>query len=243
MKRAFVTLFVLLGGIAIACAERLEDLAPFPCANDGTCPPSYSCIKDVGCKRGSTLDRACEPRGAGCAEGTCVGGICARHCGPSDRVCDPGRICSYPPPGESAPLAHCLLDCTTTDTCPEGLECFPLYDDKKACVTTASKRSIDRACATPADCLRAGVTFLPISCARGTCALFCSAVPAVKCADPTRTCFIGDPVLNSGCLTDCTTSGTCLEGLSCKDPPTPGPRTCSAAIGDGGGGGGGGGRP
>lgn len=40
----------LLFGIALAgCLRTTQDLAPFPCADDGTCPMGMTCTQQVGC--------------------------------------------------------------------------------------------------------------------------------------------------------------------------------------------------
>jgi hypothetical protein len=243
-------LYVLLGvagvavATAIACADKLEDLAPFPCADDGTCPIDFTCVDGKSCKAGVAVDRACSTL-TQCAEGSCVGGACLPPCvSGGGSICGPGRVCSYPPPGESSPLARCVVDCSA-GTCPAGQECVGLFGGTKGCVTPAARAALDKACNKPEDCqTRYGITFLPITCARGTCVPFCATIatpsaPAPTCADPARFCHVADPVLESGCLVSCDDGdgGTrlCAEGLKCE-PAANGPAEPSAcvAIGDAG---------
>lgn len=199
MKLRF--LFLGLGGIsiAIACADRLEDFDSFPCATDGSCPASYSCTKAGICKLGNATDTACSATTTTCVEGNCIGSVCLPPCAAG---CATGRICSYPSPGETGQLAHCVVDCSAGQACPNGMQCFPLYNDKKGCVPATATDIIDRACAAPQDCQGTRGTFLPITCAQGRCTQFCSTVPEVKCADQTRACVIADPIINSGCIGD-----------------------------------------
>jgi hypothetical protein len=201
-----------------SCADPLDELAPFPCATDGTCPGGYTCIGG-SCIEGLPLDSACGT-GARCANADCVAGICVQHCGkPPAAICGPGRVCSYPPEGEVGPGAYCIRDCAN-EPCPAGQECEGIYDQTKACVTPSAKASLDRTCTTPESCqTQFGLTYLPITCSRGTCAPFC-ATPQVTCADPKRFCHLVDPVITSGCLPNCTEPGTvCPEGLVCKPSP------------------------
>lgn len=247
-SRRLVGLAVLafVVGIGLACADTLEDLQPFPCANDGTCPTSYTCVRG-SCREGAALEAACTLGAVACAEGDCVGNICVPRCRSdgSGPICDPGRVCSYPPPGESGPLAYCVIDCGSGAPCPRGLTCEPLYGTVKGCISTAAKVSLDRSCDVAEDCSTkyANPTFLPVSCARGTCAQFCSTTttpPPVRCADPARVCFVGDPILQSGCLVDCSNGQPCPDGQTCKESPTdPAVKMCTASKGDGGGTGGG----
>ena len=211
--RASLVVLAVAALVGASCARTLEEIAPFPCANDRTCPDGFTCVGGTTCRPGRALDAACAT-GDRCAEGDCVAQRCVPRC-VAGATCAGGRVCSYPPGAESAPGAYCLLDCAATP-CPAGLECQPLYGERKGCVTRTASASLDKPCDAPQDCqTRYGVTYLPITCARGTCATFC-ADGVAPCADPRRRCHVGEPVIQSGCLLDCGGGGACPEGLACK---------------------------
>jgi hypothetical protein len=217
LTRCAVGAFLTVLGVAAAsaCSQTLSELAPFPCAQDNSCPAGLTCVAGVGCTTGVLYDQACGDGGSPCAEGKCVAGLCLPSCqtGPA---CDPGRVCSYPPlpPNQTPSVASCILDCSATP-CPSGLSCQQLDGTKKGCVSSPALASLDQPCATPQDCqVLYGATPLPFTCSRGVCAPFCVS-PGDSCADPKRTCNAVLPVEYSGCLVDCTMGQPCPAGLTC----------------------------
>ncbi len=106
------------------CASPVEDLTPFPCADDGNCPAGLACIPGVGCTK-ARLDAACQAstRCEDAAGGaSCTTGICSLSC-QDGAGCPEGRVCSA---REGA--GACLLDCATAP-CPAGLSCIDLWRD------------------------------------------------------------------------------------------------------------------
>ncbi len=118
--------------LAAACAPSLSDLAPFPCATDGTCPSSFNC--DM-----STME--CVSTSSGCttacqAPFVCNGGTCACPTPAGGGTCDvfppcgcsPTETCSHPNATtpefcESAGSTPFYAPCTLDSDCVAGAAC------------------------------------------------------------------------------------------------------------------------
>ena len=102
--------------VAAGCLKSLDDLAPFPCADDGTCPDGF------GCNAGSCVKGAANTTcGVGC--NTCLGQMfnCPAgdvfHCGAVTGGCCPpdfSFFCDYGP----SPCWNEEVDCSTIVQCP-----------------------------------------------------------------------------------------------------------------------------
>lgn len=215
--RAAVACGLLVAGW-IACAPRLEDMTPFPCANDGTCPLGLSCTPGVGCVRAS-LDSPCGPStdcsGAGA---TCTLGLCTIGCD-EKRPCAPGHVCSAP---ASAGTGVCTPDCTAAAPCPPGLSCRPLYGEAKGCIGTNEKSTLDGPCEVTEDCASGASS---VTCSFGACTTGCN---------PTRPCDAGHicsayKTGDGACLVDCTSSNACPQGLECRPIGREGKKACVGA--------------
>jgi len=120
---------------AAGCLASLDELTPFPCAADGTCPAGLVCRAEVGCTP-ATVDTPCDattdcrPAGAGAS---CRHGLCVLPCG-TDARCPADRICSQVASG-----GVCLARCDEEGGCPAGLSCQPLpYGTATACLPPAT---------------------------------------------------------------------------------------------------------
>lgn len=112
----------------VGCTRDLEGHIPFPCPTSGACPSGLACLPGKGCAH-AVPDAPCSPSvdcsSAG-SDFTCRMGICAQEC--TNATCPSGRSCSTAD-------STCLLDCTSGQTCPAGLECQPLwYGGRKGCL-------------------------------------------------------------------------------------------------------------
>src|SRR5262249_20117243 len=150
-RRACVSVGIVALVLA-ACIPQLEDMTPFPCANDGTCPSGLSCTQGVGCVR-AALDSPCVSGVTNCStagEGaTCTLGICTVACD-EKRPCGSGHVCSAP---LAAGTGVCVADCTADSACPQGLSCRPLgHDNASGCLGPGQKAPLDGPCAADGDC-------------------------------------------------------------------------------------------
>jgi hypothetical protein len=136
MKRIVVIAFL------VSCAESADELSPFPCANDKTCPAGLACVGDV-CMD-AQLDALCttgdDPTNCAAAGPNAVCavrpadrnaaialGACEVPCAPG---CPSGRACSSQGQG-----GMCLVDCTDDSACPPNTVCTPRnFDSRKVCV-------------------------------------------------------------------------------------------------------------
>ncbi len=215
--RAAVVIFCALT-LLLACIPSIEDLTPFPCANDGTCPRGLSCTPTVGCVR-AAIDSPCvagQTDCAGAANGAvCELGLCTVACD-ERRPCAAGRTCSVP---ASAGEGVCALACTPESACPPGLSCRPLgYGDAMGCLGSTGRSSLGGPCARTTDCEGAGTAAM---CLLGVCTTPCG--PTRPC-DPGRVCsgYRGD----GGCLPECTGGERCAQGLECKALNFEGKKAC-----------------
>jgi hypothetical protein len=199
---------VILGLVVIACIPSLEDLASFPCANDGSCPRGLSCTPGRGCVRAS-IDSPCVAGHTDC-EGAQQGSICALGlCTvPCDerRPCAAGHTCSSPP---SAGEGACTPTCGDDESCPPGLACRPLgYGNARGCLGPIASSPLGGPCDTSEGCAGGGSA---VSCHLGVCTVPCS--PESPC-DKGQLC---SSYRGSGaCLPECTNDERCAQGLECR---------------------------
>jgi hypothetical protein len=132
---------IVILAILASCAESADELTPFPCASDQTCPAGLACVGDVCataeldalCTRGDdpTNCAAADPN-AVCAihpssHLTAALGACEVPCAPG---CPFGRSCS-----SQGPDGMCLVDCTDDTGCPPNTVCTPRnFDSRKVCL-------------------------------------------------------------------------------------------------------------
>jgi hypothetical protein len=224
--RAFVSLVAAAALVlASACAKKLADLEPFPCAKDGTCPDGLSCVNGlcttvIGCSNG-----------AGCADGfVCSSpngqGTCITDCSNGEdcgtgQQCEPlwygakkGCVpsdCATNPQGSDCVVAHACA--SVTQAIPCNLTCHPTggpttigCDDQAtnyvAFCQCSDGRAVTLGCGLPTSC-------------EERCREECD-VMKQDCANPaTPRCeVVRDPT--SGIFTSrCTADGTVDEGQPC----------------------------
>lgn len=118
LMRSAVWLF-LLSSISLGCARTAADLAPFPCAMDGSCPKDTVCSLAGECIVPVEFE-SCAGFSRGSDELFCVDGVLVKDCVAQCSncgVCETGRDCV------TFDMQHgCFLNCSTTD-CPSGLQC------------------------------------------------------------------------------------------------------------------------
>jgi hypothetical protein len=209
--------------LAAACLPSLEDMTPFPCADDGSCPRGLSCTPTVGCVR-ATLDSPCVVGATNCAgagEGaSCALGLCTIGCD-ERRTCPTAHVCSAP---SAAGAGVCVPDCAANQACPPGLTCRPLgFETAKGCLGSGGGASLDAPCERQEDCSSAGSN---ATCSLGLCATPCG--PTLPCAAG-HLCSAFQSRKDGACLPDCTGSGSCPQGLQCKAIGYEGKRACVGA--------------
>lgn len=188
------------------CAKDLDQLAPFPCAADGSCPGGFACLSG-SCEVANVDALGCSSRGVTCSNGiACFDDACEIAC-TSDGECGAGRLCT--PPGGSGKAAGrgCVVDCTTGESCPDGFACVP--------------REVDAASVCAPD----GTTFATCTSASATatCLTELCGQPAdfvVPCG--TSACGFGD-TCNAGSALPC----ECSSGFTnCDGTPTNSSNPC-----------------
>lgn len=204
---AFALSFVALGA---ACLPSLEDLTPFPCAQDTSCPRGLSCTPGVGCVTAS-LDSPCVVGATNCAgageAASCALGLCTIGCD-ERRTCPAGHVCSAP---AAAGAGVCVPDCAANQACPPGLTCRPLgFETAKGCLGAGGGAALDAPCQREEECSNAGST---VTCSVGVCATPCG--PTLPCAAG-HLCSSYQNRKAGACLPDCSDGGSCPQGLQCK---------------------------
>jgi hypothetical protein len=132
-SRLAIALSLLL---AAGCAQDLTDLAPFPCAGDGTCPESLTCATSITAEPGGTCVAECSSS-IECEEGSRCSqvdgaGACLPECEPFGTDCDPGTTCRLQPlSDEGGYFATCIA------TVAESQQLAPC-DNNRDCAGHAS---------------------------------------------------------------------------------------------------------
>lgn len=203
-------LFVLLSlefALLVACSKPLDELAPYPCAKDGSCPRGLACIPGVGCAE-ARLGSLCSDGVTDCSTisqaAVCAAGMCTTPCKTSAE-CGAGQVCSSPP---DVPEGYCVPDCSTGGLCEDGKTCHPLWYSGlsgcfggdysvRACAIVEVQTTCDKACGTYL--ISSGV-----DCGDGT---YCPSV---------TTCLAGG---QCGCIQDQaeTCDGSPCSGGNCTD--------------------------
>ena len=235
MKRALAVLL-----FAAACGKGLQDLGSFPCATDGTCPPSYLCIQG-SCAPEEPCDPGRSTSCPGASRGRCalvqarsaIAGQCveARPFPKAD-----GDACT--PPG--SPYGP-------DDPCAPGEACFNTVVVEGAGDAAACRRY----CRADTDCVSgfaqcaaglvgtqySGLGGLGICLPRcevfdNTCAGHCDAIPGVAVATGVATCRADGPGKSGDpCQTqNCARGLVCVPGVSgprCRVPCDSGSHLCA----------------
>jgi hypothetical protein len=195
----------VLGGIALAATlvgactsdEILSSLAPFPCANDHTCPSGYTCEADAGgCIQsylsisggggsGKPVDAVCQGTDA-CNDAECIYGVCApiSQAGSGSDECGAGRVLVS---------SNCFLDCSSS-ACPSQLTCTWVLGGQvgdtlaKVCISPAQAAVQNQSCSDASPCGTYGVGG-PYSCEDNACVLPCyggtkPCPPGLTCTSP-----------------------------------------------------------
>lgn len=227
-SRALTLTFLAVILLAVACAKKLSELEPYPCANDGSCPDGRACTPDMVCAP-AKIDSICRAGETDCttaaAGGRCALGVCGEPCDGTRLTCPEGRVCTVAmgAGGEGA----CVKPCEDAAGCPPHLTCRQLdvRDGKvvRACLSPTEKSSLGGTCKTKSDCTGQGSA---LECFAGVCSLPCKSQD--ECA-PEFLCPSG----GGGCLRDCTTdTAACDADQSCKPIWTAGRRGCTGKDAD-----------
>lgn len=222
MNRRFLSLLLVgLAFMALACAKKLSDLQPYPCATDSSCPDGLACGPESTCVT-ATIDAVCRAGETDCTAATpggrCALGACGQPCDGNRQECPAGRVCSVSPGAGGA--GGCLRGCSSDGDCPPSLRCRVL-DSREgknilACLGPTAVSSIGGSCEDTPDCTAQGAS---LECINGVCTRRCST---------TSECGAGYlcPPGGGGCLRDCSTSVTCEADQVCKPLWTGGQRAC-----------------
>ncbi|MGC4113731.1 MAG: hypothetical protein QM765_03535 [Myxococcales bacterium] len=169
-----ITLMALaaLASGAVGCASTLDGLAPFPCAQDSTCPDGFDCVSDscvvtgAGTPDGGTVvKRQCEYHSdcnEGARQGVCVGltnggSACGVKCSGITNGC-PGQDCKLimsGVQGEYDLVPACTSagsirengSCFGVETCYYGLTCAPEKYNNDSYVCTEICTPFKNSCA------------------------------------------------------------------------------------------------
>jgi len=153
MRRFSIAVFLLLA----ACAEDPLALAPFPCADDGSCPAALTCAAGLGDDGGGVCLPECTSS-VDCEDGwrcAAVGAAnaCMEECTPFGTDCVGATTCRIEPASDEGYTATCLavsaghgmlgacdssLDCPGNASCARASEaepftCRPHCDPTHAC--------------------------------------------------------------------------------------------------------------
>lgn len=151
MKRYSVTLLLVVALVAIACAESLTSLAPFPCAQDGTCPDGFGCSDATECVPtcpagetfcgGGCVTTASDPNNCGGCGNVSPSAICENGCALLSPVstCAPWPLCGC------SPSQNCFFDnaderweCGDAGTMVAGAPCIATTDCARGLVCIAT---------------------------------------------------------------------------------------------------------
>ncbi len=191
-----------------ACSsdQILQELGPFPCAKDGTCPSGFSCSADAGecvslgtggggdTGSGKPVDSVCLGDDT-CNGGDCLYGVCTVVAtqGEGGSGCAADRVLV---------LGACFRACSATLPCPSGLSCIWMDGGDAAktlvlgCVSTAQAMVAGSWCTSSSSCTGYGSAGLsPFICGGDACALACGGGPGTAPCPPGYSCE--DP-LNDG---------------------------------------------
>ena len=150
--------------LAVGCAKELNELTPFPCAADQQCPDGLACVPGTGCTP-ATVDAPCDST-TNCAaagpEVSCENGLCSQVC-QDGKGCPDGRLCS-----SAVGAAACAADCSQSASCPQGLECDPLWiGGERGCFAPSSGPTGCLGFDTKAQCNFCGPTNFTTLCSGG----------------------------------------------------------------------------
>jgi hypothetical protein len=222
-RQIYAVVTALFLPVSMGCSRSLDELEPFPCANDGGCPDGRACMPGVGCVR-PTEDVPCVVGSTDCAAiseaHVCAAGICTTPCRRA-ADCGPGRTCSSPDGVDG----YCLADCTQSRSCSPGLTCRPLWrQGLHACFGGTFKVNACRDVEVDFLCAKACGTYIlddVVDCGDGTycsASSWCSSGDLCECHDGAATSCSGEPCTGANCPAGswwCQPAG--FGGVGCKD--------------------------
>jgi stigma-specific protein Stig1 len=187
--------------VPIACALPLEELAPFPCAEDGTCPAGYlcdrkgDCITTPQCSGGKLCIDTC--RDIDFDEENC--GDCGITCSGATECCQRACVDTTTDPLH---CGSCGVACGALATCTAS-----------ACACVPGAKDCGAGCVDPSTD--------PLNC--GDCGIVCSAIQICSAGDcvcnPANLCngicsdLLTDPLNCGSCEHSC--QGTACSGGMC----------------------------
>jgi len=201
---------------AISCALSLDDIAPFPCATDGTCPYGFTCGPKNECLSNATCSNQCAAPEVCCA-GTCVSlQTAVANCG----AC--GHACSIPNASQSCVQGQCrgksckagFADCNGDLSQEGGDGCeVTLATDSNNCGACGTKCPSNEVC-------NAGTCGCSTPPGGGNCVVFpeCNCTPNENCTRGEGTSPLPEHCVPAGQqapYSNCTADTQCPVGYLC----------------------------
>ena len=198
----------VLAILVVACAGSVDALAPFPCANDHTCPGDLACMGSrctpcaaptLACSS-ACIDPTSDPDHCGgcgvvCPGGACFGGLCGCKPAPGGGTCTVAPQCG----------------------CTQGSKCARVGGAAEGCVAVGTGGD-GASCKTDSDCIA------PDTCASGLCTPTCTGSCAGSNSECLPVSLDGADLGYSACATHCNpedplhadgTHGACATGETC----------------------------
>lgn len=193
-------------GSAAGCAKTLDELEPYPCASDGSCPDGRTCNAAMLCTK-AHVDSLCKAGQTDCSTAapgaTCTLGVCGQLCDGNRITCPNDRVCTVARGAGGS--GACLKGCAEDADCPEQLVCrrLDVRDGEvvKACISPTSASVIGAHCTADEDCTRQGASLV---CFANVCTQRCKS--SADCGEGS-VC----PAGGGGCLQDCSSDAQVCE--------------------------------
>lgn len=201
----------------LGCAKSLEELSPYPCGGDGSCPAPLACNAGMcGAPRpGSPCDKGdvdCAIAGPSyeCFEGH----WCAQTCD-ADEDCDREVDVCLLRGGQG----WCYARCIDGGSCLDRQACKWMADDLSVC-SPDWWDGVGDECGRDQDC---DMVLGDAACWGGRCAKACG--PDLPCPDRSTTCLLNPDLEGGHCATKCSKDSDCGDGMVCK-PKHDGGKVC-----------------
>ena len=212
----WVVLSVLTAFSGASCAKSLDELAPYPCPNNGVCPDGLACVPETGCVTPflgvpCVSSAVCQSIGA-----TCFLGACTQPCA-ADGSCAGGFQCVYK---NGAGTGTCVPQCGGDGSCSFGLACADLREfgedaaqPSLGCVgPSVVNVPLGAPCRKGDVCEQSG-----FACDNNFCTIACVDPKNPSCSGGLR--CSGNGYCHPLCGTQGTRTGLCPDNLSCTNSP------------------------